>query len=369
MKGYLIDKNGALTLLPEFLSWDVCHGMGEPCDWFEVSFIYYSAQLPKLQSACRFRAVHNNAVVFKGIIDEYSISIDEKGSVVTLSGRSDAALLLDNELPAQEYAQLSNSAAVSAFARAFGISSVVSGSAKNAQFIQRAHRRERVERAKALLPLCVGNRAIFHEKRNACSQRSDRLDDNGGCVKGRSERVAVRRALRHNIGYKHSKPGDGRKLHRFKRELRGLRRQVPQGNDCSENDRRRRGKVHRRISDSRIKARQKMCKINAHKAVCLLSGRQGAAYGGKARRERNVHGHFLALLGRLPERRDDSDTGGVSMWLSEIKRKAEPTGTLPDISVNAAGDINLETAAARICIKNSGEIVIEGAVTVNGSAI
>ena len=130
MKGYLIDKNGALTLLPEFLSWDVCHGMGEPCDWFEVSFIYYSAQLPKLQSACRFRAVHNNAVVFKGIIDEYSISIDEKGSVVTLSGRSDAALLLDNELPAQEYAQLSNSAAVSAFARAFGISSVVSGSAK-----------------------------------------------------------------------------------------------------------------------------------------------------------------------------------------------------------------------------------------------
>lgn len=27
--------------------------------------------------------------------------------------------------------------------------------------------------------------------------------------------------------------------------------------------------------------------------------------------------------------RDDSDTGGVSMWLSEIKRKAEPTGTLP----------------------------------------
>lgn len=34
-----------------------------------------------------------------------------------------------------------------------------------------------------------------------------------------------------------------------------------------------------------------------------------------------------------------------------------------------AGDINLETAAARICIKNSGEIVIEGAVTINGSAI
>lgn len=57
------------------------------------------------------------------------------------------------------------------------------------------------------------------------------------------------------------------------------------------------------------------------------------------------------------------------MWLSEIKRKDEHSCTLPDISVNAAGDINLETAAARIYIKNSGEIVIEGTVTVNGQAI
>ena len=57
------------------------------------------------------------------------------------------------------------------------------------------------------------------------------------------------------------------------------------------------------------------------------------------------------------------------MWLSEIKRKDEHSCTLPDISVNAAGDINLETAAARICIKNSGEILIEGSVTVNGQAL
>ena len=74
--------------------------------------------------------MHNNGVVFKGIIDEYSISIDEKRLGRYALGRSDSALLLDNELPAQEYAQLSNTAAVSAFARAFGISSVVSGSAK-----------------------------------------------------------------------------------------------------------------------------------------------------------------------------------------------------------------------------------------------
>ena len=55
------------------------------------------------------------------------------------------------------------------------------------------------------------------------------------------------------------------------------------------------------------------------------------------------------------------------MWLSEIRRKSEQSLTLPDISVSAEGDINLETAS--ICIKNSGEIVIEGTVSVNGRAI
>ena len=57
------------------------------------------------------------------------------------------------------------------------------------------------------------------------------------------------------------------------------------------------------------------------------------------------------------------------MWLSEIRRKSEQSLTLPDIIVSAEGDINLETASARICIKNSGEIVIEGTVSVNGRAI
>ena len=57
------------------------------------------------------------------------------------------------------------------------------------------------------------------------------------------------------------------------------------------------------------------------------------------------------------------------MWLSEIKRKSEPDGALPEISVSADGDINLETANARIFIKNSGQIIIEGSVTLNGSAI
>lgn len=57
------------------------------------------------------------------------------------------------------------------------------------------------------------------------------------------------------------------------------------------------------------------------------------------------------------------------MWLSEIKRKSEANDMLPLICTNAQGDIILETAAARICIKNSGEISLEGTVKVNGSSI
>lgn len=130
MTGYIISSSGTETELPPFLSWDVCHGLGEPCDWFEVSFIYYSHQLSKLQSACRFRAEHNGATVFTGVVDEYSISIDEHGSVVTISGRSPAALLLDNELPAASYATLSSESLISSFITPYGIGQVVSGAAK-----------------------------------------------------------------------------------------------------------------------------------------------------------------------------------------------------------------------------------------------
>lgn len=128
--GYIIDKDGTETELPEFLSWDVCHGVGEPCDWFEVSFIYYSDQLSVLHSGCRFCAKNGSATVFTGVIDEYSISIDSNGCVVTLSGRGLAALLLDNELPAQDCGSLSSPVMVSKFVTPYGISSVETGSLK-----------------------------------------------------------------------------------------------------------------------------------------------------------------------------------------------------------------------------------------------
>ena len=56
MKGYLIDKDGTQYQLPELLSWDVCHGTGEPCDYFEVKMLYTAALLPSSAMPCALRA-------------------------------------------------------------------------------------------------------------------------------------------------------------------------------------------------------------------------------------------------------------------------------------------------------------------------
>ena len=77
MKGYLIDKDGTQYQLPELLSWDVCHGTGEPCDYFEVKTLYTAALLPKLGDAVRFKGTNDGATVFYGVVDEYQVSIDE----------------------------------------------------------------------------------------------------------------------------------------------------------------------------------------------------------------------------------------------------------------------------------------------------
>lgn len=107
MTGYLINNGGMVRALPELLSWDICHGSGEPCDYFEVSFVYDTAMLEMLASATRFRAEHKGETVFYGVVDEYGICIDESGGTVTVNGRSLAALLLDNEASAADHCCLS----------------------------------------------------------------------------------------------------------------------------------------------------------------------------------------------------------------------------------------------------------------------
>jgi len=107
MKAYLYDAQGGRTLLPELLSWDVCHGLGETSDFFELCFPYSEGMLGTLSGAVRFKLSHKGESVFYGVVDEYTVKLDETGLTASVSGRSLQALLLDNEAESASYAAVS----------------------------------------------------------------------------------------------------------------------------------------------------------------------------------------------------------------------------------------------------------------------
>ena len=102
MTGYITGCDGAVGRLPTLLSWDICHGFCSPCDSFEVSFLYEPEMLPTLQKAVRFRAEHEEEIVFSGMVDEVELSADEAGYTAVLRGRGLQALLLDTEADAAD---------------------------------------------------------------------------------------------------------------------------------------------------------------------------------------------------------------------------------------------------------------------------
>ena len=107
MRGILYDVKNTPWQLPLLFKWEVCHGTGETCDYFEICFPFEKSMIGTLSSAVKFQGVNNGETVFSGIVDEYCIESDENGSRVTLSGRSMAARLMDNEAEAAAYASLS----------------------------------------------------------------------------------------------------------------------------------------------------------------------------------------------------------------------------------------------------------------------
>lgn len=103
MTGYVTNVSGGVSELPPLLSWDVRHGLGEPCDAFEASFAYEKSMLPTLFGAVRFRGAYIGSTVFTGVVDEYEITADAAGLTAVIRGRSLAALLLDNECESAQY--------------------------------------------------------------------------------------------------------------------------------------------------------------------------------------------------------------------------------------------------------------------------
>lgn len=103
MTGYVTDHQGKTYKLPALLGWEILHGLGQPCDSFSVEFLYTENMLSVLKQAVGFTAYHDGQQVFCGVVDEYIVTCDGKGSVVQLEGRSLGALLMDNEAESGEY--------------------------------------------------------------------------------------------------------------------------------------------------------------------------------------------------------------------------------------------------------------------------
>lgn len=103
MTGYLMDYTEKKHKLPELLSWSVTHGLGSPCDCFELVCVYEPDMEPLLKNAYRFTGVYEGETVFYGVVDETEVRINEQGRLLSVSGRGMAALLLDNEAESVQY--------------------------------------------------------------------------------------------------------------------------------------------------------------------------------------------------------------------------------------------------------------------------
>ena len=103
MRGYITTCDGAQFELPTLLRWEFSYTGSVPCDSFTLRCPYEAAMAGTLRRAVRFTAKEDGTVEFMGVIDETSVTCDEKGVQLELSGRGMAALLLDNAAESVSY--------------------------------------------------------------------------------------------------------------------------------------------------------------------------------------------------------------------------------------------------------------------------
>jgi len=102
--GFLETWDGAVYQLPALTDWELSYGLGEPCDAFSVGFVCTPELRQVLSDGLRFYAEHEGGRVFTGVVDEVELTASSGGMSAGVRGRSMAALLLDNEAEAAEYA-------------------------------------------------------------------------------------------------------------------------------------------------------------------------------------------------------------------------------------------------------------------------
>lgn len=121
---FLVDYMENSYELPVLLEWKFSYGCALPCDAFEITFIYDKSMLSVLTNSKRFRAEHEGETVFLGVVDDFEVSVSENGCIVTVNGRSLAALLMDNEAEAAQYYSASLETILERYVYPWGITQV-----------------------------------------------------------------------------------------------------------------------------------------------------------------------------------------------------------------------------------------------------
>lgn len=103
MRAMIGTYDGRRFELPTPLQWEIDLTGGMPCDSFSLSCRYDGGLSAALTGANRFYAEEDGKTVFCGVVDEFLLSENRQGRLLTVNGRGMAALLVDNESEAVSY--------------------------------------------------------------------------------------------------------------------------------------------------------------------------------------------------------------------------------------------------------------------------
>jgi len=104
MEARIVGYDGTQAALPQVRRWKMEYAAGTPCDSFEIECLWDGREPDGILSrGNRLHAWWDREKAFTGVVDEFECRAGSGGSTLTVSGRGMAALLLDNECPAQQY--------------------------------------------------------------------------------------------------------------------------------------------------------------------------------------------------------------------------------------------------------------------------
>lgn len=116
-------ENSAWTPLPPAIEWEFTRADMAELDSFSYVFPFQSTLREQLSMATQFQIKENGAPLFTGMVDGYKVWLDVNESVCRIYGRSTAALLMDNEHPAEELSSPTTATIIRKYASANGVAS------------------------------------------------------------------------------------------------------------------------------------------------------------------------------------------------------------------------------------------------------